>query len=59
MNVDKTKIVVVDPAGNLSDSNILQEFEKIYRFVYLESVVRKDGRSTAKIRRRIILSKEA
>ena len=59
INVGKTKVMVVDRAGHLPESEALNEFEKVNSFMYLGSLVDADGGSAKEIRRRIALGKAA
>lgn len=59
INRGKTKIMIVDRTGVLPESTLLQEYERVDTFVYLGSLVDKDGGSTKEIRRRIILARAA
>lgn len=59
INVQKTKIMVVDRAGTLNRSADLENFERVKDFVYLGSLVESDGGSTGEIRRRVALGKSA
>ena len=59
LNKSKTKVMVIDRSGRLTVSNALQYFEKVTNFTYLGSVVDSVGGSSTKIRRRIIVVREA
>ena len=59
INASKIKVMVVHWAKCLLVSTALSEYEKVNALVYLGSIIRADGGSSAEIQRRIALSKSA
>ncbi|XP_075210340.1 uncharacterized protein LOC142317672 [Lycorma delicatula] len=59
LNIRKMKVMIIDRANDHSVSDMLCDFEKVDHFICLGSTVDKNGSSSAEIRRRIILAKEA
>lgn len=59
LNRGKTKIMIVDRAHVLPQTDVLKDFEKVEKMLYLGSLIDSNGGSTAEIRRRIVLAREA
>lgn len=51
INRSKTKVMVIDRAGVLSHTNVLNNYQKVNEFTYLGSIVQTDGGSSREIKR--------
>ena len=56
-NASKTKVMVIDLAGCLPESDVLREYEKADTLVYFSSAIEANSRSSADIWHRIVLGK--
>ena len=59
INTSKVKVMIIGLTGCLPRSDILKEYGKVGRFVYLGSTVQVSGGSLSEIRRRIALEEGA
>ncbi|KAL4113049.1 hypothetical protein QTP88_016750 [Uroleucon formosanum] len=58
INRNKTKVMVIDRAGVLPHTNVLNGYQKVNEFIYLGSIVQADGGSSKEIRRCVTLGRE-
>lgn len=60
VNKQKTKLMVVDRAGKLTDAHeCIQGIDKVDNFIYLGAQINSDGSSVPEIKRRIAMAKDA
>ncbi|KAL4098550.1 hypothetical protein QTP88_023137 [Uroleucon formosanum] len=59
INKSKTKVMVIDRAGVLSHTNVLNTYQKVNEFTYLVSIVQTDDGSSREIKRRVTLRRES
>ena len=59
INMSKTKFMIVDRPGKLSDVDAIQGADTVENFVYLGSYISNDGSCVPEIKRRIAIAKDA